>query len=57
MKTLNREEKVTFMIVTHDLDIAAQTQRIIRLKDGKVIGDEHVGADGLAPVGVPVEVN
>src|SRR6184192_2419957 len=37
MQRLNREEKVTFMIVTHDLDISAQTRRVIRLKDGKVM--------------------
>jgi len=46
MQGLNREEKVTFMIVTHDLDIAAQTQRVIRLKDGKVISDERTGWQG-----------
>ena len=45
MRRLNREEKVTFMIVTHDLDLAAQTQRIIRLKDGRVIADEPSGGD------------
>jgi len=57
MKTLNREEKVTFMIVTHDLDIAAQTQRMVRLSDGKVISDEAVGADGPAPVALPAVAN
>jgi energy-coupling factor transporter ATP-binding protein EcfA2 len=46
MQGLNREEKVTFVIVTHDLDIAAQTQRVIRLKDGKVISDERTGWQG-----------
>jgi len=45
MQRLNREEKVTFMIVTHDLDLAAQTRRVIRLKDGKVISDERLGGD------------
>ena len=42
MKTLNREAKVTFMIVTHDLEIAGQTQRVIRLKDGRVTSDEAI---------------
>ena len=40
MQKLNREEKVTFVIVTHDLEVAAQTDRVIRLKDGRVIADE-----------------
>ena len=37
LKRLNREEKITMIIVTHDPNVAAQTNRIIRIKDG-VIG-------------------
>jgi putative ABC transport system ATP-binding protein len=43
LKRLNREEQVTIVIVTHDLDIAGQANRQIRLKDGKVLSDEKVG--------------
>src|SRR5258706_13437271 len=43
LKRLNQEDQVTIVIVTHDLDIAAQSRRQIRLKDGKVISDEKVG--------------
>jgi ABC-type lipoprotein export system ATPase subunit len=42
LKELNAEEKVTIVLVTHDLDIAAQARRQIRLKDGKVLSDEPV---------------
>jgi putative ABC transport system ATP-binding protein len=39
MKRMNREEGVTFVIVTHDLDLAAQTDRMVQLKDGRVVSD------------------
>jgi putative ABC transport system ATP-binding protein len=48
LKRLNREDQVTIVIVTHDLDIAAQAKRHIRLKDGKVLSDERFGAAGVA---------
>src|SRR5450756_486316 len=37
LKRLNQEDQVTIVIVTHDLDIAKQATRQIRLKDGKVL--------------------
>jgi len=42
MLRLNREEQVTFVIVTHDLELAATADRTIRLKDGRVLSDEPV---------------
>jgi putative ABC transport system ATP-binding protein len=39
MRRMNREHSVTFVIVTHDMDVSAQTDRTIRLKDGKVLSD------------------
>jgi ABC-type lipoprotein export system ATPase subunit len=53
LKRLNREDQVTIVIVTHDLDIAGQASRQIRLKDGKVLTDERVRSNGLI-AGVPV---
>ena len=36
---LNREEGTTLVIVTHDVELAAKTGRIISLKSGRVISD------------------
>ncbi|WP_242918900.1 ABC transporter ATP-binding protein [Pontibacter liquoris] len=36
---LNREAGTTLVLVTHDLELAEKTQRIIRLKGGAVISD------------------
>ncbi len=40
LKQINHDEGVTIVVVSHDLDLAAQAERRIRLKDGKVIADE-----------------
>jgi len=34
------QEGITVVVVTHERDIASQTQRIIRVLDGKIISDE-----------------
>jgi ABC-type lipoprotein export system ATPase subunit len=44
MLTMNREHGVTFVVVTHDMDVANQTRRMVRLKDGRVISDESLSA-------------
>ena len=40
LKYSNREWKQTTLIVTHDENIALQTDRIIRLEDGRIVSDE-----------------
>jgi putative ABC transport system ATP-binding protein len=34
LHSINRERGATLIIITHDPTIAAQTQRVIRLRDG-----------------------
>lgn len=40
---LNRERGTTLVLVTHDLELARLTQRILRLRSGAVISDEMTG--------------
>jgi putative ABC transport system ATP-binding protein len=47
LKSLNEQDQVTIVVVTHDLDVAKEAKRQVRLKDGKVVADEAV-----APVAV-----
>lgn len=44
---LNREKGTTLVIVTHDLELAHKTQRIIRLKGGHIISDAQVAAQSV----------
>jgi putative ABC transport system ATP-binding protein len=41
---LNRDAGTTLVVVTHDLDLAAKTQRILKIKGGKLIADEYTNA-------------
>jgi lipoprotein-releasing system ATP-binding protein len=51
-RRVNLEWGTTFLIVTHDQDIASMTDRIIELRDGRVIQDARnlFGAPSLAAV-------
>jgi macrolide transport system ATP-binding/permease protein len=54
---LNRENGVTVVVVTHEPDVAAYTDRIVTMRDGKILTDEVVAkalgtADGPTLRGV-----
>jgi len=38
---LNKEQGTTLVLVTHDLELAARTQRIVHIKGGKIQEDTH----------------
>lgn len=40
---LNKEAGTTLVLVTHDMELAAKTQRIIRIKGGVIISDDLTG--------------
>jgi len=42
---LNHEAGTTLILVTHDLDLAAKTQRVLRIKGGALVADEAVGKE------------
>ena len=39
---LNRKERITILLVTHDQDVGNMAQRIIRLRDGMIIKEEII---------------
>jgi putative ABC transport system ATP-binding protein len=36
---MNREEKTTLVLVTHNLELAAKTERVLRMKGGRLVED------------------
>jgi macrolide transport system ATP-binding/permease protein len=41
LQSLNREEAVTIIVVTHEMDIAAYADRTVTMRDGQVVSDER----------------
>jgi energy-coupling factor transporter ATP-binding protein EcfA2 len=46
LRDLNRERGVTLIVVTHDPGVAAATDRVVRLSDGRVVSDDATVANG-----------
>jgi len=42
LKTLNEEDGITVILVTHDLSISEYSRRRIVLSDGKIVSDEKL---------------
>jgi putative ABC transport system ATP-binding protein len=40
MRRLNREQGLTFLIVTHDIGVGRSTDRIVRMVDGEIVDEE-----------------
>jgi putative ABC transport system ATP-binding protein len=43
MRRLNVERGLTFLIVTHDIAVGRKTDRIVRMVDGEIRGEEILG--------------
>ena len=41
LQLLNRERGVTIIVVTHEPDIAAYADRVVTMRDGKIVSDER----------------
>jgi putative ABC transport system ATP-binding protein len=41
---LARTERTTLILITHDMTLAARCDRILRIADGVVVGDERTPA-------------
>jgi ABC-type lipoprotein export system ATPase subunit len=44
LKDLNQSQGTTFVVVTHDLNVARQTERVLVMADGKIVRQDVIGS-------------
>ncbi|MBA2248393.1 MAG: ABC transporter ATP-binding protein [Chloroflexia bacterium] len=50
MKTLNGERGLTIVLVTHDRGVGEQCDRIVKMQDGEVVGEDRITPQRIQPV-------
>jgi ABC-type lipoprotein export system ATPase subunit len=58
LRTINREEGTTFLIVTHEPELAAQASQVLHMEDGRIVStsgmaDRPPKAPPMTPTGEP----
>jgi len=48
LEQLYREQGTTIMLVTHDANVARRAQRILTMRDGHIVSEDHTGDASLA---------
>ncbi len=48
-RRLNREDRLTILLVTHDPNVAAHADRLVRIRDGLVVEDDRPSAQAARP--------
>ena len=44
LKGLNKDQGITFVVVTHDYNVARQTRRVLVMADGKIVREDRIGS-------------
>jgi putative ABC transport system ATP-binding protein len=56
LRELNRERQQTIVLVTHDPEVGAASDRVIRMRDGRVVADERPAIPPLPGSGAAMPV-
>jgi putative ABC transport system ATP-binding protein len=52
MQQVNRMSDVTFVVATHDADVASVTDRVVRVNGGRVVADQRLRGDQVRLSGI-----
>ena len=44
LREINQNQGTTFLVVTHDLNVARQTRRVVVMADGKIVREDCIGS-------------